>query len=85
MNTEKAVEVCNCSCVCECVRKCVHSCVCVCGLWFYLKSLYQCVSAGLLSWPPGASVTTDTRAKFTSVKVTYMNQVLGKVRDVAFF
>lgn len=47
-----------------------------CCLCVRLKGLYQCVSAGLLSWPPGASGTTDTRAKFTSVKVIYMKQAL---------
>ena len=47
-----------------------------CCLCVRLKGLYQCVSAGLLSWPPGASGTTDSRAKFTSVKVIYMKQVL---------
>lgn len=30
------------------------------------------------------SVTTDARAKFTSAKVMYIKQVLGKVTDVTY-
>lgn len=76
MNTEKAVEV------CICLSLCAHGCVCVyrpaAVLLVRLSEglVSVCVSAGLLSWPPGASVTTDTRAKFTSVKVIYMKQAL---------
>lgn len=32
----------------------------------------------------GGSVTTDARAKFTSAKVMYIKQVLGKVTDVTY-
>lgn len=43
----------------------------------------QRVCAHLLSWPPGASVNTDIRAKFTSIKVRYRQEkkILHRVGD----
>lgn len=60
-----------CACVCLLVSVCARGGVYVCSIfaavWLVLVS-EGFISAGLLSWPLGPSVTTDTRAKFTSVK-----------------
>lgn len=81
MNTERAVQVCICLCLCA------HGCVYVyrpaAMLLVRLSEGFASVCLlGLLSWPPGSSVTTDTRAKFTSVKVINMKRVLDKVSGV---
>lgn len=47
-----------------------HGVVCV-SVW---RVSSQHVCAHLLSWPPGASVNTDIRAKFTSIKVRYRQE-----------
>lgn len=37
------------------------------------------VSVGLLSWPLGLSVSTDSRTKFTSAQVTYIKHAADKL------
>lgn len=73
MNTEKLECVCACACICA------HGCVYVSRT---AAALLVLLSEALFA--SGGSVTTDARAKFTSAKVMYIKQVLGKVTDVTY-
>lgn len=73
MNTEKLECVWACACICA------HGCVYVSRT---AAALLVLLSEALFA--SGGSVTTDARAKFTSAKVMYIKQVLGKVTDVAY-